>query len=538
MKRKLFPKKLITTISTITLSIALLFTSSSVLPTLGATNTNPTINRLSGNDRYDTSSQIAKQGWSNGSDSCILVYGGNYPDALSATPLAKKLNAPILLTENTSLTPITKQTIVDLNVKNVTIIGGTGVLSSAIDTELQSMNINVTRIFGQTQYDTAIEIAKQFPSPNELIVCTGEEFSDSLSISPVASIKQIPIILVPSDNMPSSVKNYINTNSANITKSYIIGNTDIINDNVANQFPNVEKISGATKYDRNIAINQKFNNQFNSNNICLATGEQFPDALSGSSYASKISSPIILVNNATPNGTKNYYQQRLTNTDNVIVFGGTAVVPDSVIQGLGNISSTDTNVNVPITPIAPIAPIDIDNTNIVNNSNNTTNSNNNNTTTIINNGSSSIDTSTGCIKGSVTWQYNKFIGTKADVGAKIALIPKNLNKNSDNPVFSLTLSQIPQGQNGIYTAKANGYGEYEIADVPVGSYYLLISSVNTNNNMTISSIDQQILSNLLSSMDWKFIQPTLKIHKYNLIKVQIEGGKTLTESYDFGNTYI
>jgi Putative cell wall binding repeat 2. len=46
---------------------------------------------------------------------------------------------------------------------------------------------------------------------------------------------------------------------------------------------NAERIVGGDRYSRNIAVNQKFNNEF-SPGICVASGETFPDALSGSSY--------------------------------------------------------------------------------------------------------------------------------------------------------------------------------------------------------------------------------------------------------------
>lgn len=337
-------KKLLNSISMITLSLTLLFSTFFIpIQTLASTTTSstPTINRLAGFDRYETASKIAKNGWLQ-SDYVILAYGENYPDALSASPLAKKYDAPILLTTSNNLPPTTKQTLIDLQTKNVIIIGGTGVISSSIDTELQSMNINVTRIFGNDKYETSIKIAEQITTtPSSIFACTGEDYSDALSVSPIASLKQIPIILVPNDTMPDSIKNYINSNSTNITKSYVIGFSDVINDNIANQFPNNERILGSDKYSRNIAINQKFNSIFDINHICLSTGEQFADALTGSAYASKISSPIILVNFNSPIDTKSYYQQRLVNSTNpnITIFGGTSVVPDSVIDGLNTLPS-------------------------------------------------------------------------------------------------------------------------------------------------------------------------------------------------------
>jgi len=79
-RRKKVCRKILTSI---TLSVALLFTFSIPVFATNTTNTNLTVNRLSGQNRYDTSSAIAKQGWPNGSSNCILTFGGNYPDSLA-----------------------------------------------------------------------------------------------------------------------------------------------------------------------------------------------------------------------------------------------------------------------------------------------------------------------------------------------------------------------------------------------------------------------------------------------------------------------
>jgi len=321
-------KKLLITKS-LFLSLILIFT----FAISALANTYPTTNRLAGFDRYETASQIARSGWSQ-SDYAILAYGENYPDALASAPLAKKYNAPILLTSSTSLPSTTKQTLINIQVKNVIIIGGTGVISSSIDSELQSMGMTITRIAGLTQYDTAIKVAEQLPSPSTVFVCTGEDYADALSVAPIAALKQIPIILVPRDLEPDSVKSYLSLN--HITKTYVVGYSDIVSDNVCNQLPNPERIVGGDKYARNVAINQKFNNEFSPDGICVASGESFPDALAGASYASKISEPIILINNDSSANTKGYYQQKLANANNVNVFGGTGIISNTVMQGLSS----------------------------------------------------------------------------------------------------------------------------------------------------------------------------------------------------------
>ncbi|WP_407306797.1 cell wall-binding repeat-containing protein [Desulfosporosinus sp. SB140] len=315
------------------LTLIIIFSLS--IPSLA--DTTPTLTRLAGVDRYATAAAIVNSGWKQ-SDYAILAYGENYPDALSAAPLASRYNAPILLTTSDSLPAATKQTLINLQVKHVIIIGGTGVITSSIELELKSMGIDSNRIAGQDRYETAIQVAKQIidPSTPMIFVVNGEDYADALSIAPIAAATQSPIILVPKDGMPDCVKNYIIALRMVPLKIYVIGDSDTIKDNVYYQFNSPERIDGRDKYEKNIAVIQKFRNYFKSDNICLATGENFADALTGSVYAAKLNTPIMLVKNDPQDVTKNYYQQCVKKLSSINVFGGTAVVSDSLIQDLSN----------------------------------------------------------------------------------------------------------------------------------------------------------------------------------------------------------
>lgn len=61
-----------------------------------ASSDNINVTRIAGDDRYATSLEISKKGWTN-SDYVILATGENYPDALTAVPLAKSTNALLFL---------------------------------------------------------------------------------------------------------------------------------------------------------------------------------------------------------------------------------------------------------------------------------------------------------------------------------------------------------------------------------------------------------------------------------------------------------
>ncbi|HVJ49294.1 cell wall-binding repeat-containing protein [Desulfitobacterium sp.] len=299
--------------------------------TVTASGTNTT--RLGGANRYETSAKIAEYGWANGSAYAVLATGNNYPDALSAAPLAKKYNAPILLTDST-LPQVTLDEIKRLNPTQIFICGGTGVVSQDIENQLKNMGISTERLEGNDRYGTSAAIAEKLGvTSGELMVANGYDWSDALSASSIAAKMGIPILLTDKDVSPDAIDSFIS--QRNFSKTYILGNTDLISNTVGNKLPNSERIVGSNEYERNINIIKRFESKLDLSKICVATGTDFPDALSGSALAATLSSTIVLVdNNNLQAVTTQYAAQFLTQTNNVYVFGLQGAVSDDVISKL------------------------------------------------------------------------------------------------------------------------------------------------------------------------------------------------------------
>lgn len=313
----------------------LLFSSATVF----ASQSTPTIKRLSGGNRYATSAEVALNGWTQ-SNYAILASEENFPDAISAAPLAKKYDSPILLTETDFIPAETLNAIQQLKVKNIIIIGGTGSISESVEKQLASSGMSVTRIFGQDRYETCIKIAEQLGNVTEIAVVTGESFPDALSISPVAVKRNMPIILVSHNEIPSVVKDYINSHK--LTATYVIGSGTSLNNAVFKGLSNVELVTGADKYQINLNIIDKFKSDLNLGTVYVASGEGFADALSGSILAGKNSNPLLLIAN-DPSTQKNYFANNSNTISNINVLGGIGVVPDEVINKFIGKSTTTTS---------------------------------------------------------------------------------------------------------------------------------------------------------------------------------------------------
>ncbi len=83
------------------------------------------INRFDGATRYETSKLMAQQFFRN-ADNIVLSVGDNFPDGLSAGPVANELNAPILLTNNGTKSKDAYWYSVNRGISNGIVIGGPG----------------------------------------------------------------------------------------------------------------------------------------------------------------------------------------------------------------------------------------------------------------------------------------------------------------------------------------------------------------------------------------------------------------------------
>jgi len=164
-----------------------------------------------------------------------------------------------------------------------------------------------------------------------------------LSIAPIAAMKGIPILLTPKDNLPKSVKALLKTTQS----TYVVGGTEVVSENVLNQLPSPKRLSGINRYETNISIIKEFANELNFNTCYISTGEYFADALAGSTLASLNSSPVFLVSNPVDQSTIDFFRGKIRSIKKEIVFGGTVVIPDSVLTSLNGTTAESDTLSIP-----------------------------------------------------------------------------------------------------------------------------------------------------------------------------------------------
>lgn len=313
----------------ITISVLLLFQNFYVIKASAqSTNFNSiTItSRLSGSNRYATSLAISQKGWTHASN-VIITTGLNFPDALSASALSKSKDAPIILTAPDSLSQASIDELKRLGTTNAFLIGGTGVISTSVETQLKGLSISITRIAGANRYDTSLKIAEEIGLNNGIVVATGADFPDALSIASIASIKSIPILLSPKARLDDNMEAFIKGKT--IPASYIVGGTGVLSSAIDSSVPNSKRLSGTDRFGTNLSINNQFTSDLNFDTVYLATGRDFPDALSGSALAAKNNAPIILTNkDSISTDTLNFMKSK--GVKHVVILGGTGVVSQDV----------------------------------------------------------------------------------------------------------------------------------------------------------------------------------------------------------------
>ncbi|MBC2724464.1 cell wall-binding repeat-containing protein [Desulfosporosinus sp.] len=308
------------------------------------------INRLSGNTKYETARVISEYYASGKVKNVILSTGNEFADALSASVLAHEKEAPILLVDfsadrsNDAFDYILQH--LDSN-GTVYIIGGAGIIGEEFETKLYALGIqNVVRIAGMDRYETSYKVASSLNDvpTTTVVISSGEHYPDALSISGFAANKGWPILLSPHDALPQDIKTYLQEKKP--SKVYITGGSGAISDDVAAEIngllpeASVERLTGLSRFDTNALITETF--APNPSTVYLASGYGFADALAGSTLAAKNGDPIIFIDPSSPTLPKSavsYFGKLYENNirPKVVSLGGSVVVSNEIMKNTNDL---------------------------------------------------------------------------------------------------------------------------------------------------------------------------------------------------------
>lgn len=289
--------------------------------------------KIAGSDRIETAIKASQRTFSAGRTSkVVLVNGWTSADLISAISLAKKENAPILLSRPTTLDSRNLQEINRLGAKKVFIVGGTSVVSSQIQANLRNRGLTVIRFDGRNRYQTNQKIndyvfGNSTKAVDQVMIVNGQSETDALAGAAYAYQKNIPIILSDSAGTVATqaLKNY------RYRQAIILGNTSSLSSKL-DKIARSTRISGADRYQLSWNTHRKLFS--GRTKAIIATGETAADVIGSLSLAQN-GSNIVLVKNSIFDLPTDIFTQR------TLIVGG-SIKNETAYPWLANLNDGDT----------------------------------------------------------------------------------------------------------------------------------------------------------------------------------------------------
>ena len=298
--------------------------------------------RIFGSTRYQTSLRIADTlkevlGVEK-FNAIVLVSGQDFPDGLSASYLAAKLQAPILATDGSkkSRYDAANKYVLDNLAPDGTVyvIGGNAAIPEAAVAGLSG--VNVERLSGSTRYLTNLAVLDRagVPEGSEVLIATGTAFPDSLSVSSTG----LPLFLVDGKKgtLNAKQKAYLAMLAEKGCSFTLVGGTGAINDALEKQIRECTgkaagRVSGSTRYKTSAAIAERYFK--NAEIMILGYGENFPDALSAGPLGAALNAPVVLTvsgRTAAVSSAQNYASAHAIRSG--YVLGGAGLISDADVR--------------------------------------------------------------------------------------------------------------------------------------------------------------------------------------------------------------
>ncbi len=294
-------------------------------------------------NRYDTAVGVSQARFdSDEASAVILASGENFPDALSATALTLEENAALLLTRRTTIPGNVLQEIdrVVPNGSKIFVAGGEAAVSSSALAQLPS-HYQIERLAGANAEATAVEIAKKVPSTDKVFIANSRRFADGVSSGVATATNRIPLLLTRDGSLSPETKSYLLANPS-LEKVEIIGGPAAVPVKVADEIAalptvkSVQRIEGADRYETARKMMEKY--VTDPKYVFVATGENFPDSLTGSSLAAQVGGALLLSSfNKIKGGGLDYARNHNDTIVDGRILGGTAALSQLVEISLGSV---------------------------------------------------------------------------------------------------------------------------------------------------------------------------------------------------------
>jgi putative cell wall-binding protein len=201
-----------------------------------------------------------------------------------------------------------------------------------------------SRLAGPDRYATAAAVSAATFSPGvpAAFVATGATFPDALAGGPAAALTRAPVLLTTPTSVPAATANELRRLRPG--RIYVLGSSGAISDGVARQLAGftgggVTRLGGADRYATAASVSRAF---FSPGvpAAFVATGANYPDALSGGPAAAASRSPLLLTRlDSVPSATAAEIQR--LRPAKIYILGSTGVVSDAAANQLRSVSGAE-----------------------------------------------------------------------------------------------------------------------------------------------------------------------------------------------------
>ncbi len=261
------------------------------------------VERLAGADRYLTAVKVSESSFATAA-AVVLATGQGFPDALAAAGLAGALRAPVMLARPDEVPAEVVAEVRRLGASRIVAVGGARAVSDrALERAAAGAGVRWSRVWGADRYGTAAAVAAEIVRLRGAVpvvfLVRGDGFADALAASPYAYSQRAPILLTRMDGAPEVTVAAARGSGA--SEVVVAGGPAVLSDAAVTGLGLPwTRVHGSSRYATAVALTRHAMSRgwTTPTSVGVATGERFPDALSGGAAMGSAGGALLLTRSA------------------------------------------------------------------------------------------------------------------------------------------------------------------------------------------------------------------------------------------------
>ena len=199
---------------------------------------------------------------------------------------------------------------------------------------------------GNNRYETAVKVSEKWEKADNVVLVNALAMADALAATPLAKLKDAPILLTDAGELTKATKERIEKLGAK--NVFVVGGEGVVSKAVVAELEKaglkVERISGVDRFETSAKVAK----ELDAKKVAVVNGlnGRLADALSVAAPAAENNMAILLTNGKDLGAVKDAAKDK-----EAVVVGGSAVVADSIksdlkAERLGGANRNETNAEV------------------------------------------------------------------------------------------------------------------------------------------------------------------------------------------------